>query len=173
MLLLNNLKYILVIALLIFLQVAIFNNIHFWGYANPYFYIIFVLLFPMGKNRYMFLLYAFILGLSIDFFENTGGVNAFASVFVAYFRYYVVQVINAGKTHENDEIKLYNFNFVQWLMYLAFMIFLHHFMVDFMESFKFGLIGSIAIKSLLSAALTLILITVYLMFFPPVRKNEF
>lgn len=173
MLLLNNLKYLLVIVLLVFLQVTIFNNIDFWGYANPYFYVIFVLLYPMDKNRYMFLFYAFVLGLSIDFLENTGGVNAFATVFVAYIRPYLAQIINAGRTTENDGVKLYNFNLLQWFLYLVILIYLHHFLVDFVESFKLEMLPKLALKTLIGSVLTLILVTIYLLFFPPARKNEF
>ena len=173
MLLLNNLKYILVIALLIFFQVAIFNNINIWGYANPYFYVIFVLLYPLNKNRYIFLIYAFILGLSIDFFENTGGVNAFATVFVAYIRFYVAKILTANNIQENDEVRLYNFNFLQWTIYLVSLIFLHHFLVDFMESFKINMAASIAFKATLGAAITLVLVGIYLIFFPIVGKSEY
>lgn len=173
MLLLNNLKHLLVIALLIFLQVAIFNNINFLGITNPYFYVIFVLLFPISKNRYVFLLYAFILGISIDFLENTGGVNAFATVFVAYIRYYFIQLINNRRSHEKEEVQLANFSFIQWALYLPLIIFIHHFLVDFMESFTFSRLFPITINGLIGSALTLIMIIVYLMFFPPAKESEY
>lgn len=173
MLLLNNLKYIVWMVLLIFIQVAIFNNINFWGYANPYVYVIFILLYPLDKNKYLFLIYAFILGLSIDFLEHTGGVNAFASVFVAYIRYFIAEIIQAGKTYEAEEIKLGNFGFIQWVIYLVLIIYFHNFLVDFMESFKFELLGEIAVKSLIGSGLSLVLITAFLLFFPVVEKSDY
>lgn len=173
MLLLNNLKYLLWIVLLVVFQVALLNNINFWGYSNPFFYVIFILLYPLGKNRYIFLLYAFILGLSIDLLEHTGGVNAFASVLVAYIRYYIAKTIEAGKTYESEESKLSNFGFIQWLIYLIVIIFTHHFLVDFMESFKFDIIGQIALRSLIGGGLTLIMVTAFLLFFPMKEKSEY
>lgn len=173
MLLLNNLKYVLWIVLLVVVQVALFNNINFWGYSNPFFYVIFILLYPLDKNRYIFLFLAFILGLSVDLLEHTGGVNAFASVFVAYIRYYVAQVIQAGKAYESEEIKLGNFSFIQWVIYLVVLIFVHHFLVDFTESFKLEMIGATAKKSLIGSGLTLIMVTAFLMFFPIVERSEY
>lgn len=173
MLLLNSLKYVLIMALLIFLQVAVFNNINFWGYANPYFYIVFILLLPLDKNRYLTLILAFILGLSIDFLENTGGVNAFASVFIAYIRYYIVALLTANTAHDSDGPRLYNLNLVQWILYLAICIFIHHFLVDFMESFKFSMGGMIAVKALLGSFLTFVLCGVVLFFFPVAGRSEY
>ena len=173
MLLQNSLKYIVLMLVLIFLQVAVFNNINFGGYANPYFYIIFILLFPLDKNRFVTLILAFILGLSIDFLENTGGVNAFASVFTAYIRYYVVALLTANTAQDSDGPRLYNLNFVQWALYLGLMIFIHHFMVDFMESFRVSMSGQIAFKALLGSALTFVLTVVYLFFFPVAGRNEY
>ena len=173
MLLLTNLKYVLWMVILIFFQVAIFNNINFYGYANPYIYVIFILLYPLDKNKYIFLIAAFILGLSIDFFEHTGGVNAFAAVFVAYFRYYIVQLIHFRKTYESEEIKLGNLSLIQWVIYMAIIIYIHHFLVYFMDSFIFDFIGSIAYKSLLGAGLTFILTSAFLLFFPIEEKSEY
>lgn len=173
MLLLTNLKYIVWMLILILLQVAIFNNINFYGYANPYVYVIFILLYPLDKNKYLFLFAAFILGLSIDFLENTGGVNAFATVFVAYFRYFIVQLFHSRKTYESEEADLGEFNLIQWVIYMLIIIYVHHFMVDFMESFNFNRIGSIATNSLIGAGLTFILVSAYLMFFPIKEKSEY
>ncbi|MDO5655170.1 MAG: rod shape-determining protein MreD [Flavobacteriaceae bacterium] len=173
MLLLNSLKYLFIMGLLVFLQVAIFNNIDFWGYANPYFYLIFILLLPFSDNKFLVLLLAFILGLSIDFLENTGGVNAFASVFVAYIRYFIVGILTANSSKGDDELHLSQLNLVQWILYLAIMIFIHHFLVDFLESFKFSMAGNIAIKSILGSVITFILISGVLFFIPISNRNEY
>lgn len=173
MLLQNSIKYLLLMLLLIFFQVAVFNNINFWGYANPYFYIIFILLFPLNTNRYLTLLLAFILGLSIDFLENTGGVNAFATVFIAYIRHYFVALLTTNTAYDSDGPRLYNLSITQWIIYLAVMIFMHHFLVDFLESFKFSMSGDIALKSLLGTFLTFILTVVYLLFFPVAGRSEY
>lgn len=155
------------------MQVVIFNNINFFGYANPYIYVLFILLFPLNTNKYVFLLAAFVLGLSIDFLENTGGVNAFATVLVAYLRHFIVQALHSRKTYESEEISLGEFSLLQWVIYMAIIIYVHHFTVDFMESFNFDKIGSIAYRSLLGAGLSFVLIAAFLMFFPVKEKSEY
>ena len=72
--------------ILMLMQVLIFNNINLFGYTNPLIYIAFVFYYPLHKERSLFLFLSFLLGLSIDFFSNTGGINAAATLFIAYIR---------------------------------------------------------------------------------------
>lgn len=71
---------------LVLLQVLVLNQMHIEGYATPFFYIYFILKFnsKVGKNTLM--LWAFVLGLTIDIFGNTPGQNAAAATCLAFFR---------------------------------------------------------------------------------------
>ena len=69
---------------LILLQVLLLNNINFLGYVNPYLYVLFLILFPFNGNQTLFLLLSFLLGLGIDLFEDSGGINAAACLAVGY-----------------------------------------------------------------------------------------
>jgi len=99
--LINSVRFI---ALLI-AQVFIFNNINFMGYLNPYPYILFILVFPFSANRSLFLLIAFLSGLTIDMFGNSGGIHAAASLVVAYFRPIALR-FTFGVSYEYNAIKL-------------------------------------------------------------------
>ena len=68
---------------LVLLQVLIFNNVAYWGYVNPMIYIVYLLAAPYRENRVPYLLTAFLLGLCIDMFSNTGGLHAASSVFIS------------------------------------------------------------------------------------------
>lgn len=171
MLLVNSLKFIFSILLLLLLQVVIFNNINFMGYINPYFYVIFIILYPLNKNKYLFLIYAFILGISIDFFENTGGVNAFVTLLMAYIRPYFITLTTIGNSIERDEINLGHLNKFQWFVYLTLTIIIHHFLIDYLEYFKWDMFVPILIKSLFGSSITLTLCLLYLFIFPP--KSEY
>ncbi|MDO9262197.1 MAG: rod shape-determining protein MreD, partial [Flavobacteriaceae bacterium] len=61
---------------LVFLQILIFNNINLLGYINPYPYLAFVILFPYKKERSSLLFLSFLIGLTLDFFTDSGGVHA-------------------------------------------------------------------------------------------------
>ena len=71
---------------LILLQVLILNHIHILGIATPFLYIYFILKLPSGISRNVLMLLAFLLGLLIDVFSNTPGMNAAATVFLAFIR---------------------------------------------------------------------------------------
>ena len=77
---------------LILIQVFVLNNVLFLGYVNPYLYIIFIFLYPVKKNRFVFLFLAFILGLSVDFFSDSGGIHAFSTLTIAYLRLFFISV---------------------------------------------------------------------------------
>ena len=71
---------------LVLLQVLILNNVHIAGYATPFLYVYFILKFASGTSRNELMLWAFFLGLTIDIFSNTPGMNAAATVFLAFVR---------------------------------------------------------------------------------------
>lgn len=171
MILINDLKYMFYILLLMLVQVVIFNNIDFMGYSNPYFYVLFIIMYPLNRNKYLFLFYAFILGLSVDLFENTGGVNAFVSVFLAYIRPYIIKITTIGNTIEREELDLGHLSKFQWFIYLILIIFTHHFLIDYLEYFKWDMIVSVLIKSLIGSTITLVLCLLFLFIFPP--KSEY
>ena len=81
---------------LVFFQVLILNNIQLGGYINPYFYIYFILLLPFETPRWLLLILSFLLGLTIDVFVNTPGVNAAACVLMAFARPFVITSISTG-----------------------------------------------------------------------------
>ncbi|MXV37576.1 rod shape-determining protein MreD [Flavobacteriaceae bacterium Ap0902] len=141
--------------------------------ANPFVYIIFILLLPLDTNRYLSLFYAFILGIGIDLFEMTGGINAFATVFIAFIRPFLIKVINMGNYEEAENIKLFRFNFLQWILYLFILIFIHHFTVILLEQFNFDFIQRTLTQTVISSTITLIIAGIYIILFPPRRTSEF
>ncbi|MDO5510132.1 MAG: rod shape-determining protein MreD [Weeksellaceae bacterium] len=169
----NSLRFLLLILLLVALQVLILNNINFLGYANPYFYIIFIILYPIAYKRAGLLVLAFLLGFTIDIFENTGGINAFAAVFMAYIRIYIVKLINFGRSYEQDSIRLGNFSLLQWVFYVIVMVLLHHVLVEFLEYFHFQNFGHRILRILLSAGITIVLIFLFMLLFMPRFQTEY
>lgn len=71
---------------LVLLQVLILNQMHVNGYATPFFYIYFILKFNSKISRNSLMLWAFALGLTVDIFSNTPGMNAAACVCMAFLR---------------------------------------------------------------------------------------
>ncbi len=71
---------------LVVMQVLILNKIHVLGFITPFLYIYFLLKLPTGTSRNLLLLLGFTLGIVIDMFSNTPGMNAAACVFLAFVR---------------------------------------------------------------------------------------
>ena len=90
---------------LIFLQVFLLNNINLGGYINPYLYIIFIILFPLDGNKGLLIFLSFLLGLSVDIFEDSGGIHAAACAFIAYIRPVVLKY-SFGVSYEYNSINL-------------------------------------------------------------------
>lgn len=142
---------------LLFLQVFLLNNILFLGHINPYLYIAFVLLYPLKKERFLFLFLSFLLGLSIDFFVDSGGINAFSLLFIAYIRLFFIRLI--FKKTEQDYL-LFNLNlepFGKVFNYVITLIVIHHFILFSLTNFSTQNFFSVLTNTLYAAIFTAVL----------------
>lgn len=78
---------------LVLLQVLVLNRMHLGGYATPFFYIYFILKFNSRIGRNELMLWSFALGLTIDVFGNTPGMNAAAATCLAFFRNSLIRLV--------------------------------------------------------------------------------
>ena len=144
---------------LILIQVLLLNNIHFLGYINPYIYIIFILLLPFEIKRGTLLVLAFALGLSVDFFSNSLGIHAAATVFAAYFRPGVMSLITSRKEYEPGvEPSITDLGFQWFFMYSLIIVSLHHLILFLLEVFRFSNFFSTLGHSVLNTLFTVLFI---------------
>ena len=153
--------YIVRFFLLVLVQILILNQVQFSGLLNPYLYIYFLIVLPVDFPPNGGLLVGFILGLLIDLFGQTLGMHTIASVFLAYARPYILRYMAPRDGYEFS--RTVSIRQMGWLWFLTFsgiMIFLHHFVLFFIEAFRMsGLFFTIG-KSIGSAILTLSLVVV-------------
>ncbi|MFB1039903.1 MAG: hypothetical protein QMC35_05540 [Polaribacter sp.] len=147
----------LLFVFLVFLQVFVLKNILFLGYVNPYLYIAFVFLYPLKKNRFAFLLLSFALGLSIDFFSDSGGIHAFSLVTIAYLRLFFIRVFLNKFEVDYPFFKLNLEPFGKKFNYIVTLTVLHHFLLFSFANFSFQNISHVILNTLYSSAFTLIL----------------
>lgn len=163
-----NLRFlinIVTIFILVLIQVFIFSNINFNGSICPYIYIIFILLYPPDRNRYVFLLLCFLLGLGVDIFEDTGGINAFSSVVLGFLSKYIIRMVSGTKFFEVEEFRFSDFSMGQWFFYTLIMVVIHHLTLFFMETFSFSNALNTLLKAVYSSAFTIVFILFYLILF--------
>ena len=149
---------------LVLLQVLVLNNINFLGYINPYLYFLFVLLYPFNSNRSLFLLFSFLLGISIDIFEDSGGIHAAACLIAAFIRPKFLR-FSFGISYDHQTLRLSATPFGAKLSYIFLMVVIHHFILFSLEMFSFNHIVSILEKTLYSSIFTIILVFLSLALF--------
>jgi hypothetical protein len=154
---------------LLLLQVLLLNNINFLGYINPYLYILFIILFPFNGNQTLFLFLSFLLGWSIDIFEDSGGINAAASLIIAFIRPAILR-FSFGVSYDYQTIKFSSTQLGSRISYIAILVFVHHFFLFLLEFFNFAHFLLLLKKTLLSGLFTIILVFITLTLFN--RKSK-
>ena len=165
LLIVNVVRFIL----LVLFQVILFDHISFLKYINPYPYILFILLYPVNGNRAGLVLSSFILGLSIDMFNDSGGVHATASLVLAYLRPEFFK-FSFGLSYEYQTIKINDRLTPERFSFLLISIFTHHITLFFLEIFRFSFITDILLRTLFSSIFTLLLCILIIYLFKPAKK---
>ncbi|TXD46838.1 rod shape-determining protein MreD [Polaribacter sp. IC073] len=147
----------LLFVFLVFLQVFVLNNMLFLGYVNPYLYIIFVFLYPLKKSRFTFLLLSFLLGLSIDFFSDSGGIHAFSILTIAYLRLFFIKVFFRKYEIDYPFFSLNLEPFGKSFNYVVTLTVIHHFILFSLINFSFQNISHVILNTLYSSVFTLVL----------------
>ena len=154
---------------LLLAQVVICNNINFFGFINPYIYIIFIFLFPIRENRLILLLVSFLLGMMVDMFSDSGGVHAAAAVSLAYARPILLKT-SFGTLYEHQSIKFSNTEIGSLITYITFGTLLHHFILFSLEIFNITDILLILKNTLFSSIFTILVSVLIIILFIRNRK---
>lgn len=159
-------KYAAMFIVLVLVQVLILNQVQFSGFVNPYIYILFVMLLPLSTPRYGVLLSGFFIGLAIDIFSNSLGLHTAATVLVAYIRPYVLRAISGREDEMSDYPGLKQNKFTWFLYYTAIMVFMHHFVLFFLEIYTFSHFLTTLYRIVLSSLFSIFIIVLsqFLMF---------
>lgn len=143
---------------LVLVQVLLLNNIYLFGLATPFIYIYFLLVIDKDMDRNALMLTAFLLGLSVDVFSNTPGVNAGASVLIAFMRPGLLRLFSPRDEYENFEPGIYTLGIWSFVRYAFVVILLHHTVLYFLEAFSLNNMGYLSLRVLCSTLLTLSLV---------------
>lgn len=164
--LLNIARFVLLLAA----QVLIFNEIDFWGYVNPYPYILFILLFPVNGNKSALLTASFFLGIVMDMFCDSGGIHATACVVLAYVRPTFFK-FSFGVSYEYQTVKINDKLKPERFSFLLISVFTHHIILFLLEIFKLNFILDILLRTVSSSIFTLILCIIIIYIFKPSTKR--
>jgi len=151
-------KYTLYFVLYILVQVLILNNISFFGFINPYLYILFIITLPSTMTRDATLLVGFLMGLIIDIFSGTPGFNAFVTLLIAYIKPFFQKTFGPREEHDLIIPSFKTYGVGMFLQYAGCLVLIHHFMFFLIEAGSIAHFGKILIKTFCSTVFTMLLI---------------
>ena len=166
LLLINIFRFFFIICF----QIFVINNIDFGSLSyllNPVVYIAFIITFPNSYSKYVLLILAFLLGLTVDMFLNTHGIHASACLLMAYSRTFMVKQLEAQNTFdESFDLTIHTIEKTSYIKYLTTLTFIFFLWLFLLEEFSFSYLFVILLKTILSAAFSVILIILgqYLLF---------
>jgi rod shape-determining protein MreD len=164
-------RNILRFVLLILVQVLLINNIELGRFINPYIYVLFIIVLPFETPKWLLLVSAFLLGITVDMFQDTAGMHAMACVFMAYVRPGVLKLFSPREGYEFGTQPTVQYLGVPWfLSYSGILILLHHLVLFYTEMFRFSEFFSTFLRVLVSSLFTLLLVVVTQYMFN--RKKE-
>lgn len=139
----------------ILFQVLVMDNVMINGYMIPYIYILFILLLPFETPRWVQLLSAFALGLSMDLFSGTLGMHTAASVLAAFARPYLLNLFAPRDGYDPETFpRVHYYGFLWFLKYAALIVVIHHLALFYLEVFQLKHFLSTLLRVILSSILT-------------------
>jgi rod shape-determining protein MreD len=170
----NLIKNIIRFSLFILVQVFVLNQVpplHHLG--TPYIYFLFILWLPFKMGRRTVMILALALGFSLDCFTKTYGLHAASCVLIAYLRPFLINFLisQEGAESNYNEPSVKSMGFTPYFTYIAILTLLHHSLLFFLEALQTGGYWYFILKTLLSSAISLLLILLTELLF--VRKQRF
>ena len=163
---LNNIaRFILLLAA----QIIIFNNFNLFGFLNPFPYLLFVILYPVNGNKIGLLLASFLLGLTMDFFCNSGGVHAAACIVLAFSRPALFK-FSFGLSYEYQTVKLNDSLTPERFTFIVLAILIHHITLFVLEVFDINLIWDMTYRIFLSSIFTIFMSIIIIYLIKPNRR---
>lgn len=154
----ETLKYIFFFMGIVVAQVLVIDNMQFLGYLSPMIYIYFIISLPVQLPRWVELLIAFGLGITIDIFSDTLGINIFATVFVAFFRHHIISFYTTLEEGYQIVPSFQNFGISSYVKYVVTIVLLHHIALFLIEAFSFVNIFLLIPRIVASSVVTILII---------------
>lgn len=156
---------------LLLMQILIFDNIRFGSYIHPYIYVLFVMILPFETSRAQLLLSGFLMGMMIDIFSGTPGLNAAATVFMAFIRPYIIGLTTRKSDLEGKDSPTVTEMGLQWfVVYGLLLIMLHNLVLFWLEAFSIKLLGVVILETIISTPISLLIILLIIYTFKPIKK---
>ena len=152
--------------LLVLIQVLILKKISpdygLFIYISVIIYPIFIMLLPIRTPHMLAIGLGFLLGITIDFFYDSIGVHASATVFIAFVRPYILAALEPRGGYNVNQSPTKKTLGINWFMvYSGILLFLHLFFYFSVEAFTFVYLGEIILRSVFSFFISMFFVIAY------------
>ena len=143
-------------AILVLLQAMLLNNINISPLGiTPMFYVLAILVMPFETAGWLQLVFAFLLGFSIDIFSDTLGLNAAASVLAAFIRPTILKTLAPRDGYESGTAPYASYMGMNWFAkYSIIIIIIHHFTFFMLNAFGFENFSQTLLRIVFTSLLT-------------------
>lgn len=156
---------------LLFLQVLIIDNIRLGNFIHPCVYVLFVMLLPFETPKWKLIINGFIIGFAVDIFNGTPGLNAAATVLMAYIRPNIIGLTTRKSDIEGKTAPTVSEMGLQWFfLYSVLLLIIHNLALFMLEAFSFRLFGLVLLETLLSVLVSSFVIILIIYIFKPTKK---
>lgn len=142
------------------MQILFLNRISLFGYVTPLFYIWLIVRFDSYMKRTGMLLWAFSLGLVLDMFSGTPGLNAASATLLAMVQPGIVKMFVQTERYEQLFPSSATMGGRPFAGYLLLMTVLHHTTYFLLRSIPLGDWSVLVLKVIFSTLLTFIFMIV-------------
>lgn len=146
----THLQRILWFIFLVLLQVLVLNHVHIGQYATPLLYVYFILKMRSDATTTSLLLWGFALGICIDLFSNTIGLNASALLWLALLRKPLLRMNSKRDFNEIYTPSQKSMGFTGFLLYISIGTLLCSLPLHIVDNFSFFRFNEILLQAVSS-----------------------
>ena len=148
-------------AIVMLLQVLLFNQLQLLGVCHPYIYVLCLLMMPITLPLSVEMIIGAVAGLIMDVFCNSLGIHMAACILLMYIRPYLLGIIVNDKERLNEEISLRNLGLDGLIKYVVTLVLIHHLTVFALAAWSWSHIGFVLLETVISSILTILIIIGY------------
>lgn len=165
-------RHIMRFILLIGVQGLILKNVEPGPFINPFLYILFIIQLPFETPPWLVLSASFLIGFFIDLFYGTIGMHMATCTFIGYIRPKILGFMSPRDGYEfGSQPTIQDMGRVWFLTFATIIIFIHHFILFYLEMFTFHEFFATFFRVLASLVATLLLVVVTQFLFYRTRET--
>ena len=156
---------------LFLLQVLIIDNMRLGNFIHPCVYVLYIMLLPFETPKWKLMINAFLIGFAVDIFNGTPGLNAAATVLMAYIRPSIIDLTSRKSDIEGKNEPSASEMGMQWfVLYSVLLLIIHNLTLFLLEAFSFRLFGLVLLETLLSVVISAFVIVLIIYLVKPIKK---